>query len=285
MSNPLTQPEVMLAKTKCRVAATAFLSLLSSGFILSPLSNVRADDPPKSDKASGDVRVSGQLQFKSRKVDFEGTNVGQENDPRKYIAGHPDSPQRAIWNFDKVPKSLTSAPGDVVPVKLTCTTFPLTKQAGPSAQVLIRAVSHNCPQAPPTQQQKGEWQWADNTVGPNGKVPGDQYEQDLVGYRDKKIHPESARPDAEDWKAANALAEKYGYYEVRLPKVLDLVETNIDLPSGLFRNALKNDPELGADGKPKRARVSIYVKCKTTNLLIGMAEPDLYLVEKTGAKK
>lgn len=246
--------------------------------ILLPLWAVRADEP---EAPKGDAAVRGRLEFKSRRAAFDGTDVGQAGNPRKYIAGDPDSPHRAIWHFEKLPKGVAAPPGDVVPAKLTCSHFHLVKAAAPGARVVVRAVSHTCPQVPPDMQQKGEWQW----VGKNskGKSLKDQYQDDVAAYRAKKIDP--AKPDADGWKAANALAEKYGYYETRLTAVLDLVEADIDLPAGLFRNALKNDAEVGADGKPKRPMVSIYLHCETPGLLLGMREADLRLVEKVAPKK
>ncbi len=242
--------------------------------------NVRGGAPTK-EKVEP---IRGKLEFKSRKADFDGTDVGNENDPRKYIAGHPDSPQRAIWGFEKFPRGLTTAPGDVVPAKLTCSIFRLARNTPNAVEVVVRVVSHTCPQAPPTIQQKDEWQWV-GEIGEKGKTAKERYEDAFVAYKAKKIDPGVAKPNAEDWKAANELAEKFGYYEVRLPKVLDGVETDFDIPAGLFRNAMKGDPETGADGKPKRPRVSVYVKCETPGLLIGMEEADFHLVEKAPAKR
>jgi hypothetical protein len=218
--------------------------------------------------------VNGQLEFKSRRAAFDGIDVGLVGDTRKYIAGEPDSPQRAIWHFEKFPKSLTMAQGDIVSTKLRCSQFHLVKAVAPGAGIVVRVVSHTCPQVPPDLQQKGEWQWA----GKDAKALKEQYEKELAAYQARKIDP--ARADMEGWKATNALAEKYGYYEIRLPNVLDLVKTDIDLPAGLFRNALKKDREVGADRKPKRALVSVYVKCDTPGLLVGMEEGDCYFIEK-----
>ena len=58
---------------------------------------------------------------------------------------------------------------------------------------------------------------------------------------------------------------------------------SIEIPAGLFRNALQGDP--GAVKDPRTGaevpfpRVSVYVKCETPGQLLGMAEPDLYLLE------
>jgi hypothetical protein len=274
-----------LRPSKYRTVTTAFLSLLASGFLLPQNSFAQGEEPPKAQKESADVQVRGKLQFMSRKVDFDGTDVGKEFDKRKYIAGHPDSPQRGIWSFDMLPRSMMSAPDDVVPARLTCSIFHLTNNGGPGVQVVIRAVSHNCPQTPPNLQQKGEWQWVSNLVDAREKTLKNKYEDDVAAYRAKKIDPGEAKPGTEGWKAANELAEKYGYYEFRIKNVIDSAETSIDLPAGLFRNAMKNSPETDANGKPKVSPVSILVKCESSGVMLGMAESDLHLVEKIAAKK
>jgi hypothetical protein len=257
---------------------------LLCGFLVFALSGTRADDPPKAPKESKDGPILGRLHFKSRTPNFQATDVGREFDKRKYIAGHPDSPQRAIWNFDELPRWTTSASGDVVPAKLKCSLYFLLK-GPPTVKVVVCVVSHTCPQVPPDKNQRGEWQWVRDDNREKGKKLRDQYQDEVTTYRTKKADPQDAKPGTDGWKTANALAEKYGYYECRLPKVADLVETSIEIPAGLFRNALKNDPELGADGKPKRPRVSVYVKCETAGVMLGVAEADLYLVEKKPAKK
>lgn len=259
-----------------------FLALLAVPLFLSPGSIARGQpEPPK--EAAGPVR--GRLQFKSAAADFAGIDVGREVDPRKYITGHPVSTDRAVWSFDAVPRDLATAPGEVVSAKLTCSLYHTVKAAPGGVPVVVRVVSHNCPQVPPAAARRGEWLWVREGSLEKGQALQKRYQDDVAAYRARKIDPEAEKPDADGWKAANALAEKYGYYEVRVSKVLDGVETTIDLPAGLFRNALKNDPETDARGVPKRPRVSVLVKCETVGVLLGMAEPDLSLVVRPAPKR
>ncbi|VTR93241.1 unnamed protein product [Gemmata massiliana] len=240
---------------------------------------VRGDDPPAPKKPAEECIV-GVLQFKSRRADFAGIDVGKEFGARKYIPGHPNTPDRATWGFDTLPQSVKAPPDDTVPAKLTCSVFRTGKNTPPGVQVVVRAVSHTCPQSPDPV--RGDWQWAGDKAGAAQK---ERYAKDLAAYKDKKIDPGAEKPDAATWKAANELAEKYGYYEITLPKVFDFDETTVNLPAGLFRNALKNKPEANADGTPKRPLVSIYVKCETTGVLIGMTDADLYLYPPKPAPK
>ncbi len=237
--------------------------------LLAPVPGARGDDLPAPKKPAEEC-VVGALQFKSRAGAFTGTDVGQPGLARKYISGNPNSTERAVWGFDALPQSVTAPAGDTVPAKLTCSIFYM-KKSPPGARVTVRVVSHTCPQVP--DQLRAEWQWA----GDKADAQKEQYDKAVAAYKDKKLDPGAEKPDAASWKAANDLAEKYGYYEITLPKVFDDAEATVDLPAGLFRNALKHKPEAHADGTPKRPLVSVYVKCETPGVLIGVTDADLYL--------
>jgi hypothetical protein len=280
-------------------------------------------EPPQ---ASAACEVGGKLEFKSRKVGFEGVDVGLIVGDRRFIVGGPDSPQRAVWHCDKLAKSGESPPGDLVIARVTLTSFMLTQSAQKEAvekgiRMRIRAVSQACPQEPPTIQQKGDWQWSDTTPDAAGKTPRERYEAEVAAWRERTIDVGLARPGTAAWKAANGLADKYGYYEihqtvqpldsgrVRLAALLlqpptpllntfQLIATtrqvrtlgldcdlscawdvsvfaDIPLPAALIRNALRNSD--GAAGL-KRPRMSIFVKCETEGMLLGMSEADLKLI-------
>ena len=212
-----------------------------------------ADEPAP--KKPAEERIDGALQFQSRAAAFTGTDVGRAGNVRKYISGHPNSPQRAVWGFDALPPGVKSAPGDVVPAKLTCSIFRVGKNTPPGVQVTVRVVSHTCPQVP--DQLRAEWKWVGDKADAQKKTLKEQYDEEVAAYRAKKVDPGAEKPDAASWKAANELAEKYGYYEVTVPKVFDFAEATIDLPAGLLRNALKHEPKAHADGTPKRPLVSV----------------------------
>ncbi|QJW97714.1 hypothetical protein [Frigoriglobus tundricola] len=266
-----------------RRAPIALLALLTAALFVSHVSIARGQPEPPKEANAGLVR--GRLLFQSAMADFAGTIVGREFDPRKYIAGHPVSTERAIWSFDAVPRGLTTAPGDVVSAKLTCSTVHTVKAAPGGVPVVVRVVSHTCPQVPPDPQRRGDWLWVREGSIEKGQALQKQYQDDVAAYRAKKIDPEAEKPDADGWKAANTLAEKYGYYEVRVPKVLDGVETTIDLPAGVFRNARKSEAETDGRGAAKRPRVSVFVKCETAGVLLGVAEPDLSLSVRPAQKR
>ena len=61
---------------------------------------------PEAAEESMRARVAryGDMEFRSKKAaDFTGVDVGREDVYRRYIAGHPQSSQRAVWSFKSVP--------------------------------------------------------------------------------------------------------------------------------------------------------------------------------------
>lgn len=287
VTKPVERFEVVLGRF---FGYTALMTLSLVGLTavsLLLISTATIDPKAEEEAAKARMPIRGKLEFKSRRADFEGTNVGREFDYRRYIAGHPESPQRAIWQFpfSSVPSSMTSPPEDRVQVEFTFDVYRLTKgEENRGAGVTFRFVTHNCPQTPPRQDQRGEWQWANTDVDETDKkTPEQRYKDDVQKLRqDKGINVEAAKPGTPAWEEVNKLAEKYGFYEIRGKEVFDYTVMGVDIPAGLFRNAAKGDPGTvtGPDGKPSPApRVSVYVKCESPGQLLGMAQPDLYILE------
>jgi hypothetical protein len=222
------------------------------------------------------VPVRGKLEFKAtaKRPDFDGTNVGREFDYRKYISGHERSNERAVWSFDGVPSAMGRAEKDRVTAEFTFDIFRMTKgDENKGVSVAFRFVTHNCGQKPPEPgQTPGLWLWTDAEAEK-------KYTDEVKRLRqDEKVNPESSEPNDKDWAAANKLAEEYGYYEIRGKDVYDYAVMGVDIPAGLFRNAAKGDPGKDEKGNTK-PRFYVYVKCESGGQLLGMAEPDLYLLE------
>ena len=222
------------------------------------------------------VPARGKLEFKAtaKRPDFDGANIGREFDYRKYIGGHEKSNERAVWHFASVPSGMSRAAGDRAQIEFTFDIFRMTKgDENKGVNVAFRFVTHACGQKPPEPgMTAGLWVWKDAAAE---KKYGDEVKR---LRQDEKTNPESAEPTDKDWAAANKLAEEYGYYEIRGKEVYDYAVTGVEIPAGLFRNAAKGDPGKDDKGNPL-PRFSIYVKCESGGQLLGMAEPDLYLLE------
>lgn len=276
VTKPVERFEILLGRflgySALMTVALAGLTAVS----LVMINTATIDERAEEETAKARVPVRGKLEFKSRRDEFEGTNVGREFEYRKYIAGHPLSPQRAVWSFASVPAGLASAPGDKVPVEFTFDIFRMTKgEENRGVDVALRFVTHACPQLRPRADQAGEWQWGNADAY-------ERYRQEVRAFQEKGINPEAAKPGTPAWDAANQLAEKYGFFEIRGKNVYDYEVTVVEVPTGLFKNARSGDPgkEQGKDGvEQPRPRFSVYVKCESGGQLLGMAEPDLYLLE------
>ena len=279
VSKPIERFEIVLGRFVGYVALMTLVMMGLTGISLVLISNTNLSERAKEETYKARVPVRGKLEFKSRKLDFKGTNVGREFDYRRYITGHEKSPERAIWHFTKLPSDLAHPAGDRVPVEFTFDIYHLTKgEQNRGAIVTFRFVTHQAPQQPPRPDQGGEWQWHDSV-----KDKEEAYKNEVKKLQAEGTNPETARPgDLKAWGEVNRLAEEYGFYELRGKEVFDYTVMGVEVPAGLFRNALKGDPGRfkDKDGVEKPApRLSVYVKCETPGQLLGMAEPDLYLLE------
>ena len=100
---------------------------------------------------------------------------------------------------------------------------------------------------------------------------------------DALLNDQADDKDRKVWEVANKLAADYGFFEVSTKNVYDYQPEMVLVPSGLFQNAAEPPPaQKDEQGKPKPPppRVKVYVKCTSTSQLLGMAEGDLYVLEK-----
>ncbi|VTU01809.1 Uncharacterized protein OS=Planctomyces brasiliensis (strain ATCC 49424 / DSM 5305 / JCM 21570 / NBRC 103401 / IFAM 1448) GN=Plabr_1574 PE=4 SV=1 [Gemmataceae bacterium] len=281
VSKPVEKFEIVLGRFVGYLALMTLVLLGLTGVSLVLITNSSISQRAKDETYKARVPVRGTLEFKSveakyrsDKTEFEGTNVGREFDYRKYIPGGEGAMQRGIWHFRRVPAALGTAQDDRVPVEFTFDIFKLTKgEQNKGASVSFRFVTHNARQKQPTG--PGTWPWED---------PQREKEyQERVKEASKRVNLGGARPGTPAWAELNAIAEEFGCFEFGSKEVFDYQVMGLDAPAGLFRNAMKGDPGTMKDPRTGRdvpfPRVSVYVKCETPGQLLGMAEPDLYLLE------
>ena len=274
VSKPIERFEVVLGRFVGYVALMSLVLIALTGVSLVLISNTSLSEKAREETYKARVPVRGKLEFKSRRTDFEGTNVGREFDYRKYIAGHPDSPQRAVYNFTSIPSGLGTAAENRVPVEFTFDIYKLTKgEQNRGVGVTFRFVTYQCPQQPPRADQTGEWQWADSV-----KNNAQEYKNEVKAFQDSGINPEGATSaNIEAWDSVNKLAEKYGFFEVRNKEVFVYALILNEFPSGLFRIALHGYPVTIEDKKDARkARAPKHLcEVRKSGQLLGMAERSL----------
>lgn len=288
VSKPIERFEIVLGRFVGYVALMTLVMLALTGVSLVMLTNSTISDKARAETYKARVPYRGKLEFKSliaaerlEKKEFEGTNVGREFDYRRYIAGADVSPQRAIWRFATVPSEFTRAADDRVPVEFTFDIFRMTKgEQNKGALTTFQFATHNVPLRPPLKvasagEYMGDWQWVmkDRQAEYNKRV--DEFKKQGLDVLNLAV----ANPDNKDvWAAVNKLTEEFGFYEIKGKEVFDYQVMNVEIPAGLFRNAMKGDPGKDATGK-QLPRFSVYVKCESEGQLIGAAEPDLYLLQ------
>jgi hypothetical protein len=281
VTKPVERVEVVFGRFVGYVSLLTLVLIAMTGVTLVLIANTKLTAKAMDETYKARVPVRGKLDFKSRKQEFEGTNVGREFDYRKYIGGHEESPQRAVWHFNKIPAELATPEGDRVPVEFTFDIYRLTKGVqNEGVRVNFTFVTYQAPQRPPTQTEGGSWHWQD----PKRE---EEYNKAVKALRDRGIAVDSARPgDKEAWDAASKLAEEYGFFEIRGKEVYDYTVMGVEVPAGLIRNALSGTPpkiktrdKKGLEVETTAPRLSVYVKCESAGQLLGMAEPDLYLLE------
>jgi hypothetical protein len=80
---------------------------------------------------------------------------------------------------------------------------------------------------------------------------------------------------------ADALAEKYGFYEIGAQRVTDYLTQYFVLPAGLFRNAAAADPEWEKElidrGQTRPPDLTARVVCLSQTQYVGMARHDFYV--------
>jgi hypothetical protein len=226
------------------------------------------------------VPIRGKIDFRAKKEDYVGVNVGREFEYRKYIGGSKTTSERALWAFDSVPASLADPGRDAVPCEFTFDIFRLTKgEENRGVDINVRVVSWQCGQEPPPADIKdGLWRWTDAAKQTAYEAKRNEIDDKLrkkeVGGPNAPPSLAYAKPETpEAWKLADGLAEEFGFYEVGSVEVYDYHPASIRIPTGLFRNARAGSPTGGAP------RVTVYVKCLSGGQMLGMAQADLYLMD------
>ncbi len=283
VSKPVLRFEIVLGRFFGYLALMTLVLLGLTGVSLVLVMNTSISDKAKEETYKARMPFRGHLEFKSivgaernERKEFAGTNVGREFDYRRYIAGSGESPQRAIWRFPDVPTALGQAAGDRVPVEFTFDIYRMTKgEQNKGVFVKFQFATQNAPLRQPTRAEGAEWQWVQKDRERAYKARVEEFKAQGIDV----LNLAAARPDNKPvWDKVNQLTEEFGFYEIGGKEVFDYQVMGVEIPAGLFRNALKGEPGKDAAGNPL-PRLSVFVKCESEGQLLGAAEPDLYLLQ------
>jgi hypothetical protein len=249
LTKPVERFEVVLGRF---FGFTALMTLVLAVMTLVGLVYVIRGVDPDAAQESLKARdpLYGNLEFQGTANKKKGENVGREWDYRGYISGPmpgQKQPTSATWSFPIPSRALTGK--DFVRCEFGFDIYRTTKgyeNRGVSCSFVFQTWKFN----------RGQ-------------------EQE---YR-KRRNEELQRPDrGSDRQIDNKLTEEFGYYEVPGKTIVDYHTQWIDLPAGLFRNAV---PKNSAEQKELEARgvppVQVIVKCNSSTQYVGMARWDLFL--------
>jgi ABC-type transport system involved in multi-copper enzyme maturation permease subunit len=253
VTKPVERFEIVLGRFfgYLGLLTAALLVMTGFGLVLINAGNVSQEAEDESMRAR--VARYGELEFKSKKTaEFIGIDVGREEGYRRYIAGHPLSTQRAVWNFSEIPDRIGKK--DWVPLEFAFDIYRTTKgEEGAGVQITFEFLTH---------------QW--------DPAKEDEFNSAAQGLT-------NAKPGDKNWPKVDELAEKYGRYIYRNYQIFDYHTSAIPVPAGLFRNAADGTPKadgaLQAGSSRSARRLQIQVKCETPSQFVGAGRYDLYLLE------
>jgi hypothetical protein len=265
VTKPVERFEILLGRF---LGYTALITLALTGVagasVLMILSS-NIDPAAREESMKARVPVYGVLDFSKERIGanrqlerqaFTGIDVGREYSYRRYIAGHEDSTHRAIWNFLQAGDLKPLAQRDAVTMEFAFDVYRTTKgEENKGVACSFDVVT---------------WKWDPALEA--------EYRKEIRGA-------ENARPsEPKRWETANNVAKKFGRFQFDGFQVFDYHTNKLDLPPGLFQNALdgtvdKDSPLQSSQGP---ALMQIKVRCTTPSQLIGVAPLDLYLLESDG---
>jgi ABC-type transport system involved in multi-copper enzyme maturation permease subunit len=272
---------------------TLVLLLMTSVSVVYVLRGVDPEAAAESLKAR--EPLYGELHFENTGDTQKGTNVGREWNYRSYItaAAPNQEPQFAVWDFPNVPRSL--ADRDTVRCECAFDIFRQTKgfeNRGVFCAFEFQTGNFHKGDKDNYNADRSRWMNKRNLFSPK------DIDDWLADYRTRlktrpnppsdindRVEKKRARLTAHKLDTAGGgppqyrlsdaaiddeLAEEYGYY-VFVKDITDYHTLYIDVPGGLFRNALQSPP-----GAAPTVQTRVSVTKQSATQYIGMAKYDLY---------
>lgn len=299
ITKPVERFEILLGRflgfTALMTLVLLFMTSMSLVYILRGIDPEAAEESLKAREP-----LYGNLHFENTGDSQKGTNVGREWDYRSYItvAAPNREPQFAVWDFPPVPRPL--ADRKKVRCEFAFDIFRQTKGAenkGISCTFEFQTANFDRNDKSGYNVDRSRWTTKSNIFTPK------DIDEWLNGYRSRltaKAHPPSeseinellekkrarltaTKLDGNEYRLSDdaiddELADEYGYYVVPAKDITDYHTLYIDVPAGLFRNALRKPQQtagaLRSDAPPLQARVSVTNQSATQ--YVGMAKYDLY---------
>jgi len=228
------------------------------------------------------VPLYGALTFIGPKI-----NVGREWEYRSYIPGGPGSKERAVWTYQNLPSNLASKrQGATIPCEFTFDIFRTYK--GEEGKGVL--CSFNLQTSNWDANRRAEY---DLAKAKGSKLVGMPDRRALIEEAYREIRPNAPKPTEVDIQAFvsstepgapqklidNLISEEFGAFDILNKVVVDYHTQGLDLPTGIFKNLLKqreSQPKSAADDS---GELSVIVKCDSSSQYLGMAKYDFYILD------
>jgi hypothetical protein len=263
VTKPVERFEIVLGRfVGYTLLMTAVLAVVTLAGMLYLLRNINEEAKRENYKAR--VPIYGELTFQGP----EAENSPREWSHRMYISGGSRTqapvPNYAVWSFQDVPARLAER-AEGVPCEFSFDIYRTHKgEEGKGIFCSFLAVTGNC---------RVE-------MRNNGRI--ELPDRPAITRRQKELEAEGKSIEA----VADQLAEEFGFYQVPSQEVKNYHTQKIDLPAGLFKNALKQKEEeitLRSGKEETEAaslRIFVNVSDKSRGQLVGVAKHDLYLLDR-----
>ncbi len=248
LTKPVERFEVILGRFIGYVGLMTLILIVLN--LIGVLYVLRGIDPEAAaDTLKARDPLYGVLTFENTKDARRGESVGREWDYRSYISGPMigiGTPPMAVWSFGEPSSRLANR--DKVRCEFAFDIYRTTKgyeNRGVNSSFVFTT-----------------WKFK----------KGDEA---AARARRKELEEKNdPDPDAR-------VAEEFGFYEIFSQPVIDYHTESIDLPAGLFRNAIPKDAaerrQMQELEKAGVAPLTVRVRCLSATQYLGMARYDLYL--------
>ncbi len=260
VTKPVERFEIVLGRflgyTLLMTGVLFLLTTLSLAYVFRGINpdaaaeSLKARVPLYADRDMTFPKIKGEHTDQEEVVGATAENVGREWAYHKYIAGsapdRTDTPiHYAVWSYDDVPGSLATR--DRVRCEFKFDIYRTHK--GKENEGILCSFFFQTRYF--------------NKAGPDRK----QYLERYAGV---------AQGTDTTLAEENALAEEFGYYEVQGKVIADYHTLHVDVPAGLFKNALSGPPGGSKEPVAGAPLVTVRVRCESPGQFIGMARYDLY---------
>jgi ABC-type transport system involved in multi-copper enzyme maturation permease subunit len=286
VTKPVQRFEIVLGRFLGYVVLMSLVLIFMTGVGL--LYMLRQIDPEaETESLHARMPLYGNLQFRSRDLNFVGENVGREWEYRRYIAGGAGSSQRAIWIYNELPADL-AARSEPVPFEFSFDIFRTLKgEEGKGVFCSFLFLGRHYDATRDTDYRQARDTARRLLSNTDRRALLKEVSKAVRGNEPSQAEVDAFVADTSPAAAENMiqrlLAEKFGIYEISSMEVVDYHTQAITVPAELFGGgAAAGQAATRTTGERPNA-LEVQVKCESGGQYLGMARYDFYLLAGDGS--